>query len=147
MQRAERINRGATGLYLDNRDTPQPLGFVASERLIDGVGLPNDWRNVTDAVDVFGYEKIQVICGAHALFTGIGDSSDIINFVRKRPTNDRQGVSALTPAMLRGFAFLGAAADRGGWRRRLRSSPSSAQVPRCTLYWRTGERVPSKYSN
>ena len=92
--------RLATGLNVEqwetNRTNYMARGFDIKNTQIDGVGLPNDWGIVTGAVDAFGYEKIEVIRGANGLLTGIGNSSGTINYVRKRPTNERQGFFALT---------------------------------------------------
>jgi outer membrane receptor for ferric coprogen and ferric-rhodotorulic acid len=131
-QRAERVSRGATGLDLDIKDTPQSISVVTAELMqdfglnsindalrlatginveewetnrtnylargfeikntqVDGIGLPNGWGIVTGAMDAFGYEKLEVIRGANGLLTGVGNSSGSINYVRKRPTNDRRG--------------------------------------------------------
>jgi len=135
-QREERTSRGATGLDLDIKETPQSISVVTSELMdnygatnlndalrlatginveewetnrtnyvargfeikntqIDGVGLPNNWGIVTGAMDAFGYEKLEVIRGANGLLTGVGNSSGTINYVRKRPTNNRQGSFAV----------------------------------------------------
>jgi len=135
-QRAERVSRGATGLDLDIKDTPQSISVVTSQLMddygadslndalrlatginveewetnrtnyvargfeikntqIDGVGLPNNWGIVTGAMDAFGYEKLEVIRGANGLLTGVGNAAGTINYVRKRPTNDRQGVTSV----------------------------------------------------
>ncbi len=136
-QRAERVSRGATGLDLDVKDTPQSISVVTSEQMqdygadglnqalrlatgisveewetnrtnylargfeikntqIDGVGLPNNWGIVTGAIDSYGYDKLEVIRGANGLLTGVGNGSGTINFVRKRPTNDRHAEVNLT---------------------------------------------------
>lgn len=135
-QREARTSRGATGLDLDIKETPQSISVVTSELMdnygatnlndalrlatginveewetnrtnyvargfeikntqIDGVGLPNNWGIVTGAMDAFGYEKLEVIRGANGLLTGVGNSSGTINYVRKRPTNNRQGSFAV----------------------------------------------------
>ncbi|MFT4179151.1 MAG: TonB-dependent siderophore receptor [Thermomonas sp.] len=131
-QRAERVSKGATGLDLDIKDTPQSISLVSAGQMrdfgadniddalrlatginveewetnrtnytargfdivntqVDGVGMPNDWGIVTGAFDAFGYEKIEVIRGANGQLTGVGNASGTINYVRKRPTNERQG--------------------------------------------------------
>ena len=136
-QREQRTSKGATGLDLAIKDTPQSISVVTDEQMrdfgatslndalrlatginveewetnrtnymargfeikntqVDGIGLPNDWGIVTGAMDAFGYEKIEVIRGANGLLTGVGNSSGTINYVRKRPTNQRQGSIGLT---------------------------------------------------
>jgi len=136
-KREDRVSKGATGLDLAIKDTPQSISVVTSEWMddfgadeindalrlatginveewetnrtnymsrgfeikntqIDGVGLPNDWGIVTGAMDSFGYEKIEVIRGANGLLTGVGNASGTINYVRKRPTNETQGLLSLS---------------------------------------------------
>lgn len=131
-QRQTRVSRGATGLDLPLKETPQSISIVPAELMqdfgadslnealrlapginveqwetnrtnymargfeikntqIDGIGLPNDWGIVTGAMDSFGYEKLEVIRGANGLLTGVGNASGTINYVRKRPTNQRRG--------------------------------------------------------
>lgn len=130
--RDNRISRGATGLNMEIKETPQSISVIDSEMMenyaandindaldmatgvrverwetnrtsyeargfeikstqLDGIGMPNNWGLVKGAVDTFGYEKIEVIRGANGLLTGVGNASGTINYVRKRPYNDRQG--------------------------------------------------------
>jgi outer membrane receptor for ferric coprogen and ferric-rhodotorulic acid len=95
---ADSINdalRLATGINVEewetNRTNYMARGFEIKNTQIDGIGLPNDWGIVTGAFDSFGYEKLEVIRGANGLLTGVGNASGTINYVRKRPTNDRRG--------------------------------------------------------
>ncbi len=85
----------ATGITVDawetNRTNFTARGFEIKHTQIDGLGLPNDWGIVTGAMDSYGYEKLEVIRGANGLLTGIGNASGTINYVRKRPTNEKQG--------------------------------------------------------
>jgi outer membrane receptor for ferric coprogen and ferric-rhodotorulic acid len=87
--------RLATGIQVEEGETNRTLylsrGFEIRNTQIDGVGLPNSWGLVTNAMDTFGYEKLEVIRGANGLLTGVGNASGTINYVRKRPTNDTQG--------------------------------------------------------
>ena len=71
-------------------------GFEIKNTQIDGVGLPNGWGLVTNAMDSFGFEKLEVIRGANGLLTGVGNASGTINYVRKRPTNDPKGQVGIT---------------------------------------------------
>lgn len=75
-----------------NRTNYLSRGFEIKNTQIDGVGLPNNWGLVTGAIDAFGYDKIEVIRGANGLLTGVGNASGTINYVRKRPANERQGI-------------------------------------------------------
>ncbi|MDX9873498.1 MAG: TonB-dependent siderophore receptor [Spongiibacteraceae bacterium] len=135
--RESRTSKGATGLPLDPRETPQSIsivdyqqmqnfgadslnealrlatgisveewetnrtnyvarGFEIKSTQIDGVGLPNNWGLVVGAIDSFGFDKIEVIRGANGLLTGVGSAAGTINYVRKRPTNQREGSVSMT---------------------------------------------------
>lgn len=90
----------ATGIQVEQVSTnlTQFLsrGFEIKNTQIDGVGLPNGWGLVTNAMDAFGFEKLEVIRGANGLLTGVGNAAGTINYVRKRPTNEAQGQVGLT---------------------------------------------------
>lgn len=130
-QRANRVSKGATGLDMDIKDTPQSISIVAAGQMrdfgadnlndalrlatgigveqwdtrtnytsrgfdvlhtyIDGTGLANDGGVIAGAYDSHGYDKVEVIRGANGQLTGIGNGAGSINYVRKRPTNERQG--------------------------------------------------------
>ncbi|TAL73350.1 MAG: TonB-dependent siderophore receptor [Rhodanobacter sp.] len=88
--------RLATGVQVDewetNRTSYSARGFDILNTQIDGAGLPNNWGIATGTTDSFGYQKVEVIRGANGLLTGVGNAAGTINYVRKRPTNDRQGM-------------------------------------------------------
>ena len=90
----------ATGIQVERVSTnlTQFLsrGFEIKNTQIDGVGLPNGWGLVTNAMDSFGFEKLEVIRGANGLLTGVGNAAGTINYVRKRPTNEEQGQVGIT---------------------------------------------------
>ena len=92
--------RLATGVRVDewetNRTSYSARGFDILNTQIDGVGLPNSWGIATGAQDTFGYEKVEVNRGANGLLTGVGNASGTINYVRKRPTNEAQGMVGLS---------------------------------------------------
>lgn len=92
--------RMATGIQVEQVSTnvTQFLarGFEIKNTQIDGVGLPNGWGLVTNAMDTFGFEKLEVIRGANGLLTGVGNAAGTINYVRKRPTNEAQGHLGVT---------------------------------------------------
>lgn len=87
--------RLATGIQVEEVSTNQTYflarGFEIKNTQIDGVGLPNGWGVVTNAMDAFGFDKLEVIRGANGLLTGVGNAAGTINYVRKRPTNEAQG--------------------------------------------------------
>jgi outer membrane receptor for ferric coprogen and ferric-rhodotorulic acid len=92
--------RLATGIQVEQNSTNQTRflsrGFEIKNTQIDGVGLPNGWGVVTNAMDAFGFEKLEVIRGANGLLTGVGNAAGTINYVRKRPTNEAQGQAGIT---------------------------------------------------
>jgi len=92
--------RLATGVQVDewetNRTSYSARGFDILNTQIDGVGMPNSWGIATGAMDTFGYEKVEVIRGANGLLTGVGNAAGTINYVRKRPTNERRGTFGLS---------------------------------------------------
>ena len=92
--------RLATGIQVEegetNRTTYNARGFEVRNTQIDGVGLPNDWGIVTNAMDTYGFDKLEVIRGANGLLTGVGNAAGTINYVRKRPTNDARGEVGVT---------------------------------------------------
>lgn len=92
--------RLATGIQVEEESTniTQYLarGFEIKNTQIDGIGLPNGWGIVTNAMDSFGFEKLEVIRGANGLLTGVGNAAGTINYVRKRPTNEAQGQLGIT---------------------------------------------------
>lgn len=95
---ADEINdalRLTTGIRVEQVGTNQTQflsrGFEIKNTQIDGVGMPNGWGIVTNDMDTFGYDKVEVIRGANGLLTGVGNASGTINYVRKRPTNEAGG--------------------------------------------------------
>ena len=92
--------RLATGIQVEQTSTNQTQylarGVEIENTQIDGVGLPNGWGVVTNAMDSFGFEKLEVIRGANGLLTGVGNAAGTINYVRKRPTNEEQGQVGIT---------------------------------------------------
>ncbi|WP_077034830.1 TonB-dependent siderophore receptor [Pelomonas sp. KK5] len=92
--------RLATGIRVEQVGTNQTQylsrGFEIKNTQIDGVGMPNGWGLVTNAMDTFGYERVEVVRGANGLLTGVGNASGTINYVRKRPTNKAGGSVGLS---------------------------------------------------
>jgi outer-membrane receptor for ferric coprogen and ferric-rhodotorulic acid len=100
---ADNINdalKMATGIQVEEVSTNSTQflsrGFEIKNTQIDGVGLPNGWGIVTNAMDSYGFDKIEVIRGANGLLTGVGNAAGTINYVRKRPTNEAQGQIGVT---------------------------------------------------
>lgn len=90
----------ATGIQVEQVSTNLTnflsRGFEIKNTQIDGVGMPNGWGVVTNAMDAYGFEKLEVIRGANGLLTGVGNAAGTINYVRKRPTNEEQGEVGVT---------------------------------------------------
>ncbi|MCB1755923.1 MAG: TonB-dependent siderophore receptor [Gammaproteobacteria bacterium] len=100
---ADNINdalKFSTGVQVEewetNRSNYTARGFDVVNTQIDGAGMPNNWGIVSGAMDSYFYEKIEIIRGANGLLTGLGNSAGTVNYVRKRPTNERQGEVRLT---------------------------------------------------
>lgn len=74
--------------YETNRATYNSRGFEIQLTQLDGLGMSNDWGTVVGQTDTYLFEKIELIRGANALLTGVGNASGTINYVRKRPTNE-----------------------------------------------------------
>ena len=74
-----------------NRSTLNARGFEIQLTQVDGMGTSNDYATIIGEYDTYVFEKIELIRGANALLTGVGNSSGTVNYVRKRPTNEDQG--------------------------------------------------------
>jgi outer membrane receptor for ferric coprogen and ferric-rhodotorulic acid len=70
-------------------------GFDIRQMQVDGV-LMVTGEDYVGAFDTALYEKIEVIRGANGLLTGIGAPSGTINYIRKRPLNERDASLKLT---------------------------------------------------
>lgn len=66
-------------------------GFDITNFQLDGVGLPLIWDIQFGQMDTAMFDRVEVVRGANALMTGIGNPSATINYVRKRPTSTLQG--------------------------------------------------------
>ncbi|MFC0205303.1 TonB-dependent siderophore receptor [Novosphingobium soli] len=63
-------------------------GFDVSNFQVDGIGLPLAWGIQFGDLDTALYENVEVVRGANAIMTGIGNPSATVNYVRKRPGDD-----------------------------------------------------------
>jgi outer membrane receptor for ferric coprogen and ferric-rhodotorulic acid len=70
-------------------------GFDIRQMQVDGV-LMVTGDDYVGAFDTALYDKIEVIRGANGLLTGIGAPSGTINYIRKRPLNERNAALKLT---------------------------------------------------
>jgi outer membrane receptor for ferric coprogen and ferric-rhodotorulic acid len=97
-------------------------GFDIKSMQVDGIGLPFNW-NVVGNLDTFIYDKVEVIRGANGLLTGVGSPSGTINYIRKRPTNERNITTSVTGGSWDKYRFEGDASTplnaSGSWAGRL----------------------------
>lgn len=64
-------------------------GFAITNFQIDGIGLPM-LSAVDGDLDTILYERVEIVRGANAIMTGVGNPSATINYLRKRPTETLQ---------------------------------------------------------
>ncbi|MGB1062556.1 MAG: TonB-dependent siderophore receptor, partial [Ketobacter sp.] len=83
-----------TGVNVDATETDRTYynarGFDITSMHVDSIGIPFG-NLIVGALDTAIYEKVEIIRGSNGLITGLGNPSGTINYVRKRPTNQRQG--------------------------------------------------------
>lgn len=60
-------------------------GFAITNLQVDGIGLPL-LSAIDGDLDTILYERVEVVRGANAIMTGVGNPSATINYLRKRPT-------------------------------------------------------------
>lgn len=65
-------------------------GFDIQTFQIDGLGLPFAFGVQTGSIDTAVYDHVEVVKGAPGLLSPTGNPSAVINFIRKRPTNELQ---------------------------------------------------------
>ncbi|MGC4252385.1 MAG: TonB-dependent siderophore receptor [Sphingobium sp.] len=64
-------------------------GFDITNFQVDGIGLPL-LSSVDGDLDTILYERVEIVRGANAIMTGIGNPSATVNYLRKRPTSNFQ---------------------------------------------------------
>ncbi len=89
----------ATGVNVEKVETDRTYynarGFDITSMHVDGVGAPfSDY--IEGSIDTGLYQKVEIIRGANGLITGIGNPSGTVNYVRKRPTNERMASARAT---------------------------------------------------
>lgn len=88
-----------TGVTVERVETDRTYftarGFDISNFQLDGVGLPFATGDQLGDIDTAVYDRVEVLRGANGLMSSTGNPSATINFVRKRPTADRQASAAL----------------------------------------------------
>ena len=74
-----------------DRTTYNARGFDITNFQFDGVGLPLISELQAGALDTATFDRVEVVRGANAIMTGVGNPSATINYIRKRPTSTFQG--------------------------------------------------------
>lgn len=126
------VLRQVTGVNVQASETEltyyNARGFDIKSMQVDGIGLPFNW-NVVGALDTYLYDKVEVIRGANGLLTGIGGPSGTINYVRKRPTNERTATAAISGGSWDTYRFEGDISSpltaSGSWAGRLLGAAES----------------------
>lgn len=85
----------AVGVNVERTETDRAQynsrGFDITNFQLDGIGLPLRWGIQFGDLDTALFERVEIVRGANALMTGVGNPSATINFVRKQPTAELQG--------------------------------------------------------
>ena len=85
----------AVGINVERAETDRTQynsrGFDVTNFQVDGIGLPLRWGIQFGDLDTALFERVEIVRGANALMTGIGNPSATINYVRKMPTSALQG--------------------------------------------------------
>lgn len=92
-------------------------GFDISWLMVDGLATPNVYGPTSGSLDTVFYSRVEVVRGANALLSGIGNPAGTINFIRRRPTGETGGSAALSYGSwdtFRGEADLDLALDESG---------------------------------
>ncbi|MEX0341502.1 MAG: TonB-dependent siderophore receptor [Erythrobacter sp.] len=71
-------------------------GFDISWLMVDGLATPNVYGPTSGSLDTAFYSRIEVVRGANALLSGIGNPAGTINFVRRRPSGETGGSAAIS---------------------------------------------------
>ncbi|PCJ31248.1 MAG: TonB-dependent siderophore receptor [Gammaproteobacteria bacterium] len=94
------VLHNATGINVveveTDRTSYNARGFEIQNILVDGLGLPLSGDLLHGDIDTAIYDHIEILRGANALLTGVGNPSATINQVRKRPTNEFQASANVT---------------------------------------------------
>lgn len=82
----------AVGVNVERVETDRTYfssrGFDVSNFQVDGIGLPLAWGIQFGDLDTALFENVEIVRGANAIMTGIGNPSATVNYVRKRPTDE-----------------------------------------------------------
>jgi outer membrane receptor for ferric coprogen and ferric-rhodotorulic acid len=84
----------AVGVNVNRNETDRTdytaRGFDVTNRQVDGIGVALQGGTQLGDLDTLLYERVDIIRGANAMMTGVGNPSATINYLRKRPTEQFQ---------------------------------------------------------
>jgi outer membrane receptor for ferric coprogen and ferric-rhodotorulic acid len=80
----------AVGVNVNRNETDRTdytsRGFDVTNRQVDGIGVALQGGVQFGDLDTVLYERVDIVRGANAMMTGVGNPSATINYLRKRPT-------------------------------------------------------------
>lgn len=89
-----------TGISVERIETERSYytarGFEIQNFQVDGVGLPFAAGVSHGAQDMAFYDRVEVLRGANGLLSATGTPSATVNFIRKRPSAERQASASVT---------------------------------------------------
>jgi outer membrane receptor for ferric coprogen and ferric-rhodotorulic acid len=84
----------AVGVNVNRNETDRTdytsRGFDVTNRQVDGIGLALQGGVQFGDLDTILYDRVEIVRGANAMMTGVGNPSATINYLRKRPTEQFQ---------------------------------------------------------
>jgi outer membrane receptor for ferric coprogen and ferric-rhodotorulic acid len=84
----------AVGVNVNRNETDRTdytsRGFEVTNRQVDGIGVALQGGVQFGDLDTVLYERVDIVRGANAIMTGVGNPSATINYLRKRPTEQFQ---------------------------------------------------------
>ena len=84
----------AVGVNVNRNETDRTdytaRGFQITNRQVDGIGLALQTGIQFGDLDAALFERVDIVRGANAIMTGVGNPSATINYLRKRPTQQFQ---------------------------------------------------------
>jgi len=89
----------AVGVNVNRNETDRTdytsRGFDVTNRQVDGIGVALQGGVQFGDLDTVLYDRVEIVRGANAIMTGVGNPSATINYLRKRPTADFQANGSL----------------------------------------------------
>jgi outer membrane receptor for ferric coprogen and ferric-rhodotorulic acid len=80
----------AVGVNVNRNETDRTdytsRGFDVTNRQVDGIGVALQGGVQFGDLDTVLYDRVDIVRGANAIMTGVGNPSATINYLRKRPT-------------------------------------------------------------